>query len=583
MAHLALYRKYRPQSFEEVIGQDHIVKTLTSQVKKNNIGHAYLFCGTRGVGKTSIAKIFAKAINCLNPKDGSPCATCANCKDSFNSVDMLEIDAASNNSVEDIRALKEKIQYPPVNGKYKVYIIDEVHMLSTGAFNALLKTLEEPPEYAVFVLATTESHKIPATILSRCTKFDFRLVGVKELENLLTKIFKEENISYTPEAVNAIAIAGQGSVRDTLSIADMCASFSQNYITYETFLSCVGATEIETILQMIEFVKNSEIENIISLIDSLQNKGKNLTIIVKDILENVRNLLVIKKVKNYKEILLLPEHNLNLLGNLAKKLDEKELLYMLEKLSGIDNELRYALNLKLFIESVFISMAISVQKLQFENSFSNKNNNENNEEILNKIYEYIDKKFENLKVNLPQENIENSFNAILDNDTKNLRKNEKIDKNIEIIEKNLQNNQKNSNNLENSINSPEEDDNEDIDETSPSMNLDTKSKKQNFYESNPDKFYAEILRNCRERNWVHLLSGFNNVVNYEITQNTITFYVSSNSAKTILDYGKDDLDTIVKSINSEMSAQIKLVEKDNQSKQIEILKKKFGNNLKITN
>ncbi|MBP3582028.1 MAG: DNA polymerase III subunit gamma/tau, partial [Clostridia bacterium] len=215
--YLALYRKYRPRTFEEVIGQDHIVKTLVNQIKLDKISHAYLFTGSRGTGKTSTAKIFAKAINCADSKNGSPCGKCEVCKslDGAN-IDVLEIDAASNNGVDEIRDLREKVKYPPVVGKYKVYIIDEVHMLSTSAFNALLKTLEEPPAHTVFILATTEVHKLPATILSRCLRFDYKLVSLEDLSNLLKSILKAENVTFDEQAINIIARAGEGSVRDTL-------------------------------------------------------------------------------------------------------------------------------------------------------------------------------------------------------------------------------------------------------------------------------------------------------------------------------------------------------------------------------
>ena len=227
MAYLALYRKYRPNTFDGLIGQEHIVKTLVNQIENDRLGHAYLFTGTRGTGKTSAAKIFAKAINCLNPKNGSPCGECECCRAISNpsNIDVIEIDAASNNGVNEIRDLREKVQYPPVSCKYKVYIIDEVHMLTGAAFNALLKTLEEPPKHAVFILATTEVHKIPATILSRCMRFDFRLISNEKIASLISKIYDEQDKDYEKEAVYAIAKAGEGSIRDALSIADTAISF----------------------------------------------------------------------------------------------------------------------------------------------------------------------------------------------------------------------------------------------------------------------------------------------------------------------------------------------------------------------
>ena len=268
--YLALYRKYRPRTFEEVIGQDHIVKTLVNQIKLDKISHAYLFCGSRGTGKTSTAKIFAKAINCLNSKTGSPCLECENCKtlDGTN-IDVLEIDAASNNGVDEIRDLREKVKYPPVVGKFKVYIIDEVHMLSTSAFNALLKTLEEPPAHTVFVLATTEVHKLPATILSRCLRFDFKLVSLEELSALLRKILTEENVKFDEQAINIIARAGEGSVRDTLSIADRCVSFAGDELTYQKVLSVLGVSEREVLIETTDKIIQKNVGEALVCLDNV--------------------------------------------------------------------------------------------------------------------------------------------------------------------------------------------------------------------------------------------------------------------------------------------------------------------------
>ena len=228
MAYQALYRKWRPDNFEDVKGQDHIVTTLQNQIKADRIGHAYLFCGTRGTGKTSIAKIFAKAVNCEHPVNGSPCGECASCKAiaAGNSMNVIEIDAASNNGVDNIRQIREEVQYSPTQGRYKVYIIDEVHMLSIGAFNALLKTLEEPPSYVIFILATTEAHKIPVTILSRCQRYDFHRISIDTIADRLTKLMQAENINVEDKAIKYIAKAADGSLRDALSLLDQCIAFS---------------------------------------------------------------------------------------------------------------------------------------------------------------------------------------------------------------------------------------------------------------------------------------------------------------------------------------------------------------------
>ena len=266
MSYLALYRRFRPTKFDQVIGQDVIVTTLINQLKTQKIGHAYLFCGARGTGKTSLAKILARAVNCLDLQNGSPCGKCEACKTLLESsnIDIIEIDAASNNRVENIRDLRETVQYPPVSVKYKVYIVDEVHMLSTEAFNALLKTLEEPPKHAIFILATTEPNKLPATILSRCMRFDFKLVGTNELCEIIEKIYDEIGKKYTKEAVMAIAKAGEGSVRDALSVADLCISIGDGKLEYDDVLKVLGATDTSTLLNILKNMFNNDAGAVLS-------------------------------------------------------------------------------------------------------------------------------------------------------------------------------------------------------------------------------------------------------------------------------------------------------------------------------
>ena len=257
---LALYRRYRPNDFESLIGQDHIVKTLVNQIKTDRIGHAYLFTGTRGTGKTSAAKIFAKAINCQSPINGSPCGKCDCCValQDVSNIDVIEIDVASNNGVNEIRDLREKVQYPPVSCRYKVYIIDEVHMLTGAAFNALLKTLEEPPKHVVFILATTEAHKIPATILSRCMRFDFRLIPTEMIASQISKIYDEIGKEYESEAIMAIASAGEGSMRDALSIADTALSYGEGKLTYDEVAEILGSSKFEVLTSFVKAVLEGE-------------------------------------------------------------------------------------------------------------------------------------------------------------------------------------------------------------------------------------------------------------------------------------------------------------------------------------
>lgn len=266
MAYQALYRTFRPSTLDGLVRQEHIVKILANQIETGRVGHAYLFCGPRGTGKTSTAKIFAKAINCLHPVNGSPCGKCEVCKalaDPAN-LDISEIDAASNNSVNEMRDLREKVQYPPVSARFKVYIIDEVHMLSDSAFNALLKTLEEPPKHAVFILATTEPHKLPATILSRCMRFDFKLIPQEDIEEHLKKILQEIGKEYEDEAVSAIARAGAGSMRDSLSVADICISYSKGKLTYADVCEVLGSADFYEVAKLGESVLKEDVSAALS-------------------------------------------------------------------------------------------------------------------------------------------------------------------------------------------------------------------------------------------------------------------------------------------------------------------------------
>ena len=254
MSYTALYRKYRPSEFEDVKGQEHIVTTLKNQIRAERIGHAYLFCGTRGTGKTTVAKIFAKAVNCQHPVDGSPCGECESCKAiaAGTSMNVIEIDAASNNGVENIRQIREEVSYSPTEGRYKVYIIDEVHMLSIGAFNALLKTLEEPPSYVIFILATTEAHKIPITILSRCQRYDFRRISIDTISERLRELMQEEQVEVEEKAIRYVAKAADGSMRDALSLLDQCIAFYLGQtLTYDHVLEVLGAVDTEVFLSLI--------------------------------------------------------------------------------------------------------------------------------------------------------------------------------------------------------------------------------------------------------------------------------------------------------------------------------------------
>lgn len=357
--YLALYRKFRPKVFEDVIGQNHIVSALTNQVKSGQIGHAYLFTGSRGTGKTTCAKIFARAINCKFATSGSPCGKCENCLalEEASNVDIFEIDAASNNGVNEIRELREKVKYPPINGKYKVYIIDEVHMLTDSAFNALLKTLEEPPKHVVFILATTEVYKIPATILSRCMRFDFRLVSNELLVNHVKFVFDSLNISYDNQSVEAIALAGEGSVRDTLSVADCVVSFCGNNITYEKTIEVLGISDKKAVLELAQSIVNKNLGKVLEDINKIYESGKNLIALGKELTICFKNLVVIKNCNNAKQLLGVTEDEWQKLNEIATSISTESLIVFMQKFSEIEPELKYALSPRTLIELTSLECA----------------------------------------------------------------------------------------------------------------------------------------------------------------------------------------------------------------------------------
>lgn len=356
MGYLAIYRKYRPQTFDKVIGQDHVVKTLVNQIKQDRIGHAYLFTGTRGTGKTSVAKIFARAINCEHPVNGSPCGKCDTCKALLDpsNIDVLEIDAASNNGVDEIRNLRENIQYPPVNSRYKVYIIDEVHMLSPSAFNALLKTLEEPPKHAVFILATTEVQKMPATILSRCMRFDFRLVDIDKLAKLVADIYDDLGKKYTKEAVYAIAKLGEGSVRDALSVADICLSLSDGELTYGDVLTATGASDRTMLRDFVTALTAGDVGAVLNLTDKLINLGKSVGLMIKDVNSYLRDVMITKTCVNAKDILKLPEDLISELEIIADSTTKERILRAIEIFAETESDLKYSNHPRILFETAAI-------------------------------------------------------------------------------------------------------------------------------------------------------------------------------------------------------------------------------------
>lgn len=359
MSYLALYRKYRPVKFDDLIGQEHVVRTLVNQIESGRTGHAYLFTGTRGTGKTTAAKIFAKAINCERPINGSPCGECAACKalaDPSN-IDVLEIDAASNNGVNEIRELRENVQFPPVSVKYKVYIIDEVHMLSGAAFNALLKTLEEPPEHAVFILATTEVHKIPATILSRCMRFDFRLVSTEKIAALIAGIYDDLGKKYEKEAVAAIARAGEGSVRDALSVADIAVSCGKDVLKYDDVTEILGTSDFSSLAEFARDVLSGNAGGVLEKVDKLASQGKSMGVLTKDVSSLIRDVLVVKTCWDAEKILAVPDSKFSALKKLADLTNEQRLLRVLGVFADAENSLKYSSRQRVIFETAAVKAA----------------------------------------------------------------------------------------------------------------------------------------------------------------------------------------------------------------------------------
>ena len=357
--HKALYRVYRPKNFSDVIGQEHIVRTLKNQIENNNVGHAYLFCGTRGTGKTSTAKIFSRAVNCTNLHNDEPCNECENCREILEdkTMDVVEIDAASNNSVDDIRELRENVKYSPAKAKYKVYIIDEVHMLSQGAFNALLKTLEEPPSYVIFILATTEPHKIPATILSRCQRFDFKRVTVKDISSRMRYICEKEGIEADEKALNLIARNSQGALRDALSILDQCISFEGNKISYNDVIELLGSVNIEQLFDLAESIIKEDTRKSLQILNDFIIWGKDVRNLVNDLIDHFRNLMVCKISNDLDEIISLPEETIDLLKQQAETIDTNNLIRILNILSEAQDGMKISSNPRVLMEVTMMKIA----------------------------------------------------------------------------------------------------------------------------------------------------------------------------------------------------------------------------------
>lgn len=359
MSYTALYRKFRPGEFDEVKGQDHIVTTLRNQIQTDRIGHAYLFCGTRGTGKTTVAKILAKAVNCQNPVNGNPCNECEVCQKINNqtSMNVIEIDAASNNGVGNIRDIIEEVQYSPAEGKYKVYIIDEVHMLSTGAFNALLKTLEEPPSYVIFILATTEPHKIPVTIHSRCQRYDFRRISIDTIEARLRELVDKEQVQAEEKALRYVAKVADGSLRDALSLLDQCIAFYLGQeLTYEKALEVLGAVDTIVYSKMFRYIVEQNVVGCIELIDEMMMLGRDLDQFISEFIWYLRGLMLVDASEQGGELLDVSQEQLAQMEEEGKMLDVDSLIRYIRILSELSNQIRYSSQKRVLLEVTLIKM-----------------------------------------------------------------------------------------------------------------------------------------------------------------------------------------------------------------------------------
>ena len=372
MGYTALYRKFRPQEFEDVKGQEHIVTTLKNQIKADRIGHAYLFCGTRGTGKTTIAKILARAVNCEHPVDGSPCNTCKTCRaiNEGTSMNVIEIDAASNNGVDNIREIREEVAYRPTTGKYKVYIIDEVHMLSTGAFNALLKTLEEPPSYVIFILATTEAHKIPITILSRCQRYDFRRITAETIAARLQELMDKEGNDVEEKAIRYIAKAADGSMRDALSLLDQCIAFYLGEkLTYEKVLENLGAVDTEVFSRLFRRILQQDTAGTIKTLDDIIIQGRELGQFVTDFIWYLRNLLLISTSEHPEEAVDASAENLERMKEESSMVDAETLMRYIRIFSELSNQIKYASQKRVLVEIALIKFCQPVMEMNLDSLY----------------------------------------------------------------------------------------------------------------------------------------------------------------------------------------------------------------------
>ena len=388
MGYTALYRKFRPQTFDEMVGQEHITRTLKNQIIANRVGHAYLFNGGRGTGKTTTAKVLARAVNCLNPQDGEPCNECEICKAALSGslTDIVEMDAASNNSVEDIRSIREEVNFLPTKAKYRVYIIDEVHMLSQGAFNALLKTLEEPPEHVKFILATTEPQKLPATILSRCQRFDFKRISNEDIVKRLKIVCKESEIQATDGALKIIASLSEGAMRDALSILERCVQDGENNIDEDKIKELVGIPKTVFIYGIVEGIIEYDIDKVMKTIEEVLKEGKDLNNLLWEIIKYVKDILMIKTNQTLD---IYNGQELQELKELSEKLSKEKAIQLIYDLSKLESDMKLTTQRLIVFQAGIIKLCNQNSVQENVNSVNNNGNNSDIYARLDKIENYL--------------------------------------------------------------------------------------------------------------------------------------------------------------------------------------------------
>lgn len=578
----ALYREYRPQKFSDVLGQDRVVNVLKNQVKSGQISHAYLFAGERGCGKTTCAKIFAKAINCLNPIDSSPCGGCENCKsiEEESTMDVVEMDAASNRRIDDIRNLKETVVYPPNNLKYKVYIIDEAHMITREAFNALLKIMEEPPSHLVFILATTEIEKIPKTILSRVQKFEFNKIGREDIIKQIDIILSDRNITMEQEAKELIVKKAKGAMRDALSILDQVLSIDKNNFTLKDVENILGLVDFESLDKLIANIISYNQKDSLDLLFDLRNNNKDDKDILDGLVGYFRDIMIYKTSQNQKYIENLDY--LDLIKEKIEKISSDRLVSYLEILNDYSNRMKMSDNSALLMEMAILRL---INLKDDENILSRlkkleENNSSNSIDIINKL---VDKKFENINLN----NFTKNSNPSLDYEKKEEKNIEKLDKNEKIFEeknKDIENKEIDNKIEENFEN--KHSDNEDIESEKTFENISLDKEEENI-------FLNEFTSSCSPilKVWIRD-EGFT----YDINGDIFTIYFTNNLYYQFLEGSKAKIKEILKNVSGrDFTIKVSSIDKKKSNKNnsireskndsnddvIKKLEKVFGNNLII--